>query len=90
MKFISPTPGLLYFLTSSPSGSYADYTLRMNHCPRSLNSVVRWKHFPSPTLAPHSLFDIGKLDIQQVKCVLRVTKLVNGTAGLLSSIEIGY
>lgn len=59
-------------------------------CPRSLNSVVRWKHFPSPTLAPHSLFDIGKLDIQQVKCVLRVTKLVNGTAGLLSSIEIGY
>ena len=38
MKFISPTPGLLYFLTSSPSGSYAHYTLRMNHCPRSLNS----------------------------------------------------
>lgn len=61
-------------------------------CPRSLNSnsIVRWKHFPSPTLAPHSLFDIGKLDIQQVKCVLRVTKLVNSTAGLLSSMEIGY
>ena len=25
-------------------------------------------------LSPHSLFDIGKLDIQEVKCVIRVTK----------------
>ena len=60
-------------------------------CPRSLNFDTWKETLPFSLIPPPpSVFDTGKLDIQEVKCLLKVTKLVNGRAGLLSSIEIGY
>lgn len=60
-------------------------------CPRSLHFNTWKETLPFSHIPPlPSVSDTGKLDIQEVTCLLKVTKLVTGRAGLLSSMEIGY